>query len=283
MIDFIHCHHTHFTGGIYWINCRTPQLKAQSLKYIKDALRLEELSELPDIDSQPSLVVLESPDQETLEDENSEWQWFLTKANNHFVIVMSNKNIDIDSLQNTIECKFHRGSTRIEVCPLSTIHARMRLVHSVLKTRDLVPSDKHRELFFECADGDPDVVNVLCAFLEADPLTNFTHCTKEQILHHIFAKLGPNDIKLLQCMLVMESASTQSVLQNIESMKHPNQNTSAVFNTLKAMKLLLPVPKPIVYHPAACCEMEEQMAGDDRGHFYVPQVIRTYINRYGKQ
>ena len=36
MIDFIHCHHTHFTGGIFWINCRTPQLIDASIEYIKD-------------------------------------------------------------------------------------------------------------------------------------------------------------------------------------------------------------------------------------------------------
>ena len=35
LIDFIHCHHLHFTGGIFWINCRTQQLIEASLTAIK--------------------------------------------------------------------------------------------------------------------------------------------------------------------------------------------------------------------------------------------------------
>ena len=36
LVDFIHSHHLHFTGGIFWINCRTPRLIEASLTHIKD-------------------------------------------------------------------------------------------------------------------------------------------------------------------------------------------------------------------------------------------------------
>jgi hypothetical protein len=278
MIDFIHCHYHHFTGGIFWINCRTPQLKGQSLKYIKDALRLNELSDLPNRDSQPSLVVLDTPNQNPLDDKNDEFQRFLTRANTHIVVVMNHS--DLGSLQKVIKYQLNRGSAPLEVHSLSTVHARMRIVHSIMKTWpiDQAPTEQHRVFISECAGGDPNVINVLCAFVEADPLTNVTRYTKEQILQDTFARLDPNEVLLLNILSKMGSASTDFVKQFIKSTKYPDQSTSEIFDTLKAMKLLLPVPKPIVYHPA-CGGIEEQSAEAEAGgdHFYVPSFTYRYI------
>lgn len=225
---------------------------------------------MPNSHSQPSLVVFDLPNQNLLEDENDELQRFLTRANTHIVIVMD--QTDLDSVQKfkVIARQLYRGSTTIEAHLLSPVDARMRIVCAIQNARDLKPTDQHRKFISGCAetDADPNEINVLCAFVESNPLTNVACYTKEQILQDTIARLTPNELKFLSNM---GSASTNHFIKSTEYL---DQTTS---NKLQAMKLLLPVPNPVVYHPTCggqFAKVDHKAGGD---HFYVPSFIYRYI------
>ena len=251
---------------------------------------LQELTDLPDIDSQPSLVVLDSPDQIPMED--PQLLNLLKKVNVHIVIISKNC-APPDLLQTSIDCQLIRGMKTIEVHPLSMIHATQRLVQFFYKRCNLIPTDKERSQFSEyanIADGSPEWVDALCPLLlekmsaktEADihgpPVqhvadVNNNTITYEQIFNDLLTKLSPTERELLSVLSIIGrnpiAISINLVNENMKSID-PTKDLS---ENLKAMKLLLPYPAPIVYHPkkSGASDMCEQ-------RFYVPEFLRDYVH-----
>jgi tetratricopeptide (TPR) repeat protein len=166
LVDFIHCHHTHFSGGIFWVNCRTPQLIEASLTAIKNCLRLKELSELPFLESHPTLVVLYYLDHFPKEDD-SPLLSLLKHSSVHIVVV--SKTAFPEQLQKSAHNQLIRGTNIINIKPLSTIHATQRLVHSALQNHHLTPSKTEQVLFEKLAEfttGSPPIIDLTNSLLD---------------------------------------------------------------------------------------------------------------------
>ena len=158
------------------------------------ALGLRELSDLPDIDSQPSLVVLDSPDQIPLKD--SPLLNLLKRVNVHIVVISKNFTAP-DSLQKSIDRQLIRGTKTIDVHPLSTIHATQRLVHSALKNHHLAPSNKEQAVFEKLAEfttGSPAIVDMTSSLLDLS--LRQTECSTKDALHHFAKQVQLNELPL---------------------------------------------------------------------------------------
>ena len=129
---------------------------------------LKELSDLPDIDSQPSLIVLDSLDYLSF-DESSLFK-MLQKASVH-VVVLSKNSASLDLLQKEIDQKLLRGITVVDVHPLTPIHTTQRMVHSILKEHHLAPSMADQTTFEKLAEftsGSPAITEVASSLLDLE-------------------------------------------------------------------------------------------------------------------
>jgi tetratricopeptide (TPR) repeat protein len=255
MIDFIHCHHTHFTGGIFWINCRTPQLIDASIEYIKDAMKVKNLSDLPDNESQPSLVVLDSLDQ--FPTECGPLLTFLKRVTVHIVIISKNVAAP-DQLRKSIDRQLIRGTNTIDVQPLSTIHATQRLVHSALKNHHLAPSPKYQKVFEQLAEfttGSPPILDLASSLLDQslrqtehatedyDALENFEKQVQLDQLPKLKPLSVPKDDRHTSLSLPQPACVRNIIPEVFESIKMSDDddvwNTSAKYDSWQVTTVLI--------------------------------------------
>ena len=302
LIDFIHCHHTHFTGGIFWINCRNPQASLTAIKKVNISI-LQLLNEQlannimhirlhaeqylnkyfspVNIYSQVSnsgrladntLIILDSPRMEL----SDQLQELLRRRNIHIIILVPDKCMDLDSLSNDINCHLNRRIRQVYVKPLEQDCAKMRLVHSLLRNFDSLPGElSHID---ERIDSDPEVVDVLCAILEKYRLcesrtgANNIYSVKQRI---IFNALTQCDVKILQHIMVEGMPiSKNAVLDFIKcSNKDPGLSSLDIYNNLTAMKIFLPYPKLIVCPPSS--DIDVNLHSHD--YVYIPGFICDYL------
>ena len=155
-------------------------------------LKLRELTDLPDVDSQPSLVVLDSSDQIPMED--PQLLNLLKKVNVHIVIISKNC-APPDLLQKSIDRQLIRGMKTIEVHPLSTIHATQRLVHSAMKNHHLAPSNQEQSVFEKLAEfttGSPAILDLTSSLLNTT--LNQMECSTEDSLHQFAKEVQLNEL-----------------------------------------------------------------------------------------
>ena len=126
----------------------------------------DSFSNLPEADSQQSLIVFDSPDTSIIED--SRLFEMLKRRNVHIVVISKNFSFP-ESLQKTISDKLLRGIVTIDIQPLSTIHITQRVVHSIFRHHNLAPSVTEQETFEKLAEfttGSPAIVDVVSSLLD---------------------------------------------------------------------------------------------------------------------
>ena len=177
---------------------------------------LKELSDLPDIDSQPSLIVLDSLDRLSF-DENSLFKT-LQRTSVH-VVVLSKNSASLDLLQKEIDQKLLRGTTVVDVHPLTPIHAIQRLVHAVLKESNLTPSTEVQTAFEKIASfasGSPAIIDVIASLLQS--YLEQAKCSIEQALQDFATFLttekvskSPPELRDLQNELICIAHKWESI------------------------------------------------------------------------
>ena len=120
---------------------------------------------------------------------NSEALLPLLQDHNAHIVVTTSLAMPADGLRQEAACLLQRGCAITQVNPLSVLHATQRIVHSILKTGHLSPSDSDRKILCQIAEktcGSPDVVDIASALLQkcsrecdgGDLLEEFTARTK---------------------------------------------------------------------------------------------------------
>ena len=199
-------------------------------------LVLQELTDLPDIDSQPSLVVLDSPDQIPLED--PQLLNLLKKVNVHIVVISKNYAA-LDLLQKSIDRQLIRGMKTIDVHPLSTIHATQRLVHSAMKNHHLAPSNQEQSVFEKLADfttGSPAILDLTSSLL--DRTLNQMECSTEDSLNEFAKEVQLSELptsKPVSIRISTRSSTSQPPKQ--EPYVTTRDITSEVYDTIKMADL----------------------------------------------
>ena len=157
-------------------------------------MKVKELSDLPDIESRPALVVLDSLDQFPTED--SPLLTFLKRVTVH-VVVISKIVATPDQLRKSIDRQLIRGTNTIDIQPLSTIHATQRLVHSALKTHHLAPSFNNQDVFEKLAEfttGSPSVLDLASSLLDQN--LEQAECTANEALQNFKYQVQLNELPM---------------------------------------------------------------------------------------
>lgn len=230
--------------------------------------------------SQQSLFILDSPP--CVQQLGNQLRHLLRgKQNIHIVVLISNKCVDLESFSIQITRQIQRGTSKIHVPALPKCDAKMRIVYSLLCSRNSIP-DKLQELINDCIDSDPGVVDVLCAILKVPGLAeneveaNIIYSVKQRI---IFNVLTPSDIQILQHIIVQRSGmpiSMQDALKTIEFVTEGSDlSPIEIYNKLKAMNTLLPLPHPIVYLPTPDKQQYTNQHIDE--YVVIKEFLRDYL------
>ena len=188
-------------------------------------MELNEPTDIPDIETQPSLVVLDSLDK--IPKDDSQLLTFLKRSSLHIVIISKSANAT-DALQKAIDHELIRGMSVIDVQPLSTIHSTQKLVHSALKNHHLAPSRKEQEVFGKLAEfttGSPPILDLTSALL--DHTLKQSDCSTEEALN-AFAE----QVQLMK-LPHLKPSSIPSLCQPQEQLAHTACNSQEVYETIK--------------------------------------------------
>ena len=169
---------------------------------------LTALSDLPDIDSQPSLIVLDSLDRLSF-DESSLFKT-LQRTSVH-VVVLSKNSASLDLLQKEIDQKLLRGITVVDVHPLTPIHTTQRMVHSILKEHHLAPSMAEQTTFEKLAEfttGSPAITEVASSLLDLE--LKKSDSSTEQALHDFARNVQLSELPQNKPQTVVRSTDFQS-------------------------------------------------------------------------
>ena len=164
ILNFIHLYHKHFRGGIFWINCRNQYLVDASLKYIEDAMSIP-FPNIPVSESQQIMIVFDAIS--SLSDLPKGSMKLLKNTGTH-ILVLSTTFLPPESLMQEFDRKLLRGTTVIDIEPLTAVHATQRVVHTVLSKHHITPKNQEQEIFdmlteFMC--GSPVLTDIVSALL----------------------------------------------------------------------------------------------------------------------
>ena len=191
---------------------------------------MKELSELSSLETQPSLVVLDSLDQFPKEDGPL---LNLLKDSNRHIVIISKSNFSPEGLQKSIDRRLLRGTNTITVQPLSTIHATQRMVHSILKNHHLAPSTKQQALFERLAEfttGSPPILDLTSSLL--DQSFSQETSSEEDALDTFADKIQLTELPHLKPLLVpgRHSMSPQRELcRNTQPTRHISREVYKTF------------------------------------------------------
>ena len=164
VLNFVHSYHEHFRGGIFWINCRSQYLVDASLKYIEDAMSVP-FPSIPISESQQVLIVFDAI---TRLPDLPEGSRKLLKNPGTHILVLSKTSLPPESLVREIDRDLLRGTTTIDIEPLTAVHATQRVVHTVLSEHHVAPKNQEQEIFEKLAEfmcGSPVLTDIVSALL----------------------------------------------------------------------------------------------------------------------
>ena len=194
LIDFIHSFHTHFKGGIFWVNGSNGDLIVASLAYIEKTTG-KQFHDIHVTENQPVLVVFDNMENFP-QFSNAESIIKMLKRPNTHMVVISKYYTPPDDFQKEIDHQLLRGSTVIDVKPLSMIHATQRLVHSILSNEHLAPNNQVQATFEKLAEftsGSPAMIDVNSALLLSLMRTENEN-TSPQVLQEYEESLSLHDL-----------------------------------------------------------------------------------------
>ena len=184
VLNFVHSYHEHFRGGIFWINCRSQYLVEASLKYIEDAMSVP-FPNIPISESQQVLIVFDAITRLPNLPEGS--RKLLKNPGTH-ILILSKTSLPPESLVREIDRDLLRGTTTIDIEPLTAVHATQRIVHTVLSEHHVAPKNQEQEIFEKLAEfmcGSPVLTDIVSALLlhrmaedkrhSSDILCGFSH------------------------------------------------------------------------------------------------------------
>ena len=164
VLNFVHSYHEHFRGGIFWINCRSQYLVDASLKYIEDATSVP-FPNIPISESQQVLIVFDAI---THLPDLPEGSRKLLKNPGTHILILSKTSLPPESLVREIDRDLLRGTTTIDIEPLTAVHATQRVVHTVLSEHHVAPKNQEQEIFEKLAEfmcGSPVLTDIVSALL----------------------------------------------------------------------------------------------------------------------
>ena len=164
VLNFVHSYHEHFRGGIFWINCRSQYLVDASLKYIENATSVP-FPNIPISESQQVLIVFDAI---TRLPDLPEGSRKLLKNPGTHILVLSKTSLPPESLVREIDRDLLRGTTTIDIEPLTAVHATQRVVHTVLSEHHVAPKNQEQEIFEKLAEfmcGSPVLTDIVSALL----------------------------------------------------------------------------------------------------------------------
>ena len=289
LIDFIHSFHTHFKGGIFWIN---GGLIAAGMAYIEKVTG----TSFPNVqvdDIQPILVVFDHIEH-LPQFPNQEATMKLLKNPNVHIIVVS--DTPPDSLHDEIKQQLLRDSTVVDIKPLTMIHTTQRLVHSVLSNFDLAPNNEDQnacETMAAHTYQSPIIIDVFSAALKS--YLNASSYTSgalqrfvESLSLHKFIPVTvvdeadswkPMIVNLIKrCNLTSEGEQMLRYLATY-TCGYPVSLSTLIerapqrcWRNLLDMHLLKCYPAPVILHPSLTVEDSEE-----HEFLYVPELISRAI------
>lgn len=171
VIDFITKHHTHFNGGIFWVNGSSKwQLQAAekvlltslppSLWKQKGTAPSNPLTVTPP--TEPLLIVLDNICTEV----TSEPMMSILRSCHTHIVVITSRPVEV--VREDVHIRLGRGSSVHMLEPLGPLQATRRLVYALQSRAHLVPFNREQDTLAQLADlsrGSPDLLDAFASLL----------------------------------------------------------------------------------------------------------------------
>lgn len=97
----------------------------------------------------------------------------MTLLSNHHthIIVTLNSSVPPDSMMREIDHHLLRGTSVIQVRPLSTLHTTQRMVHAILSCSHFTPHNREQKILAQLAEktcGSPEIVDITSSLLQKE-------------------------------------------------------------------------------------------------------------------
>eukprot|EP00731_Ephydatia_muelleri_P027382 Em0019g255a len=174
VIDFITKHHTHFRGGIFWVNgsskCQLLAAEKELLTSMPSSLWKQGNSTSAPLSNplpvtpptEPMLIVLDNVCTEV----TSEPMLSILRSCHAHIVVLTSRPVEV--VREEVHTRLGRGSSVHVVESLSPLQATRRLVYALQSRGRLVPSNQEQDTLAQLADlsrGSPDLLDAFASLL----------------------------------------------------------------------------------------------------------------------